>query len=83
MQLGSRTFFYKGDRYIDSEASDEQIAKAVEMEQFSDEYFDLIRKLGERSKAFLAESTKLLVLIDGKAYLIVPLKAESDSPATP
>ena len=83
MQLGSRTFFYKGDRYIDSEASDEQIAKAVEMEQFSDEYFDLIRKLGERSKAFLAESTKLLVLIDGKAYLIVPLKAEPDSPATP
>ena len=83
MQLGSRTFFYKGDRYIDSEASDEQIAKAVEMEQFSDEYFDLIRKLGERSKAFLAESTKLLVLIDGKAYLIVPLNAEPDSPATP
>ncbi|MDE0865917.1 MAG: VIT domain-containing protein [Rubripirellula sp.] len=83
MQIGSRTFFYKGDRYIDSEASDEQIAKAIEMEQFSDEYFDLIGKLGERSKAFLAESTKLLVLIDGKAYLIVPLKAEPDSPATP
>ena len=82
-QIGGRTFFYKKDRYIDSGASDDQIAKAVELEQFSDDYFDLIGKLGERSKAFLAESTKLLVLIDGKAYLIVPPAAKPASPVKP
>ena len=82
-QIGGRTFFLKGDRYVDSQASDEQIAKAEEVEQFSDSYFDLIEKLGERSKAFLAESTKLLVLIDDKAYIIVPPAAKEETPAKP
>jgi Ca-activated chloride channel family protein len=82
-QIGGRTFFLKGDRYVDSQASDEQIAKAQEVEQFSDAYFDLIEKLGERSKAFLAESTKLLVVIDDKAYVIVPPAPKAETPAKP
>lgn len=82
-QISGRTFFLKGDRYVDSQASDEQIAKAKEVEQFSDAYFDLIEKLGERSKAFLAESTKLLVVIDDKAYLIVPPATNAEIPAKP
>lgn len=82
-QIGGRTFFLKGDRYIDSQASDEQIAKADEIEQFSQAYFDLIEKLGERSKAFLAESTRLLVVIDDKAYLIIPPAPEKETPAKP
>ena len=63
-QIGGKTFFLKGDRYVDSQASDEQIAKAQKVEQFGDSYFELIEKLGNRSKAFLAESTELLVVID-------------------
>jgi Ca-activated chloride channel family protein len=82
-QIGGRTFFLKGDRYVDSQASDEQIAKAQEVEQFSDAYFELIEKLGERSKAFLAESTKLLVVIDDKSYVIVPPAPKAETPAKP
>jgi Ca-activated chloride channel family protein len=82
-QIGGRTFFLKGDRYVDSQATAEQIAKAKEVEQFSDAYFDLIEKLGERSKAFLAESTKLLVVIDDKAYVIVPPSPKAETPAKP
>ena len=73
----------KGGQYVDSQASDEQIANAQEVELFSDAYFDLIEKLGDRSKAFLAESTKLLVVIDEKAYVIVPPAPEAETPAKP
>ena len=82
-QIGGRTFFWKGDRYVDSQASDEQIANAQQVDQFSDAYFDLIEKRGESSKAFLAESTKLLVVIDNKAYLIVPPAPKAETPAKP
>ena len=79
-QIGGKTFFLKRDRYVDAQASDEQIANAQEVEQFSDSYFTLIEKLGDRSKAFLAETTKLLVVIDDKAYVIVPLAPKAEAP---
>lgn len=82
-QIGGKTFFLKGGRYVDSLASDKQIANAQKVEQFSDAYFALIEKLGDRSKAFLAESTELLVVIDGKAFIIVPPTAKSENPKLP
>ena len=82
-QIGGRTFFLKGGRYVDSLASDKQIADAQKVEQFSDAYVALIEKLGDRSKAFLAESTELLVVIDGKAFIIVPPAAKSENPKLP
>ncbi len=82
-QIGGKTFFLKGDRYVDSQASDEQIAKAQKVEQFGDSYFELIEKLGNRSKAFLAESTELLVVIDDKAYVIVPPAPKAEAPKKP
>ena len=54
----------------------EQIEKAIEIERFSDEYFDLLKKLGDDSKDYLAEDTNVLVVLKGKAYLIVEPKAK-------
>lgn len=76
-RIAHKTFFFKGDRYVDADASKEQAEKPVEIEQFSKEYFDLIEKLEDQSKAYLAEESTLLVVLDGKAYLITPPKQES------
>ncbi|MGI9471207.1 MAG: VWA domain-containing protein, partial [Rubripirellula sp.] len=75
-RIGAKTFFLKGDRYVDADATKEQASSPIEIEQFSDKYFNLLEKLGEQSKAFLAEDGKLLVVLDGKSYLIVPPKKE-------
>ncbi|MDF1843948.1 MAG: VIT domain-containing protein [Rubripirellula sp.] len=69
-QIGSKTFYWRGDRYVDSEATKEQIDKVTEVVQFSDKYFDLLREIDEAAKAYLAEDTDVLVVIKGRAYLI-------------
>lgn len=76
-QIGAKTFFLRKNRYIDADASDDQIAKATKIEQFSDEYFELLAKLDEKSKVYLAEASEVLVVLKGKAYLIVPPKEDS------
>ncbi len=60
---------------MDADATDEQIAKATEIEQFSDEYFKLLKDVDEESKQYLAEEMELLVVLQGKAYRIVPPKS--------
>jgi len=69
-QIGSKTFYKRGDRYVDSDATKEQIDDAIEIVQFSDEYFELLKELDEDSKAYLAEDSEVLVVIKGKAYVI-------------
>ncbi|MEE2938350.1 MAG: VIT domain-containing protein [Planctomycetota bacterium] len=69
-QIGSKIFYWRGDRYIDSEATKAQIDKVTEVVQFSDKYFDMLREIDEAAKAYLAEDTDVLVVIQGRAYLI-------------
>ncbi len=71
-RIGTKTFYRRANRYVDSDATKEQIAKAIEIEQFSDEYFKLLQELDEQSKAYLAEESELLVVLNGKAYRIIP-----------
>jgi Ca-activated chloride channel family protein len=69
-QIGSKTFYWRGDRYVDGDATQEQIDTATEIVQFSDKYFNLLKDLDEDSKVYLAEDADVLVVIAGKAYLI-------------
>ena len=73
-RIGAKTFYRRADRYVDSDATKEQIDAATEIERFSDEYFDLLEDLGDESKEYLAEETEVLVVLKGKAYLIVDPK---------
>ena len=41
----------------------DQIEKAIEVERFSDDYFDLLDELGDEAKPYLAETGKLLVVL--------------------
>jgi Ca-activated chloride channel family protein len=75
-QIGAKTFFRRANRYVDSDATDKQIAEAIKIEQFSDQYFDLLAELDEESRIYLAEASEMLVVLKGKTYLIVPPKPE-------
>lgn len=80
-RIGAKTFFRKANRYVDSDASKKQIAEAKKVVQFSDEYFDLLKQLGDEAKDYLAEETEVLVVIKGKAYLITPPSQSDKEPA--
>src|SRR5262249_34634934 len=41
--LGTKTFYRKADRWVDSEVKPEEETKAVVLEQFSDEFFKVAR----------------------------------------
>ena len=71
-RIGAKTFFRRAGRYIDADATKEQIDSAKTIEQFSKKYFDLLSDLNEESKAYLAQETEVLVVIKGRPYLIVP-----------
>lgn len=76
-RIGSKTFFLRAKRYIDADATKKQIDDAIEIEQFSDAYFDLIKELDEESKAYLAEDNEVIVVLKGKSYRItLPKKAD-------
>ncbi len=76
-RIGAKTFYRRANRYVDSGATKEQIAAAVKVEQFSDEYFDLLKELGDEAKDYLAEESEVLVVLKGKAYLITPPKKDA------
>ncbi len=77
-RIGAKTFFLRDGRYIDSEATAEQIAKAIEIEQFSDAYFDLLKRLDESDNLYLAEDRELVVVLNNKCYRIKLAKPKDE-----
>jgi Ca-activated chloride channel family protein len=73
-RIGSKTFYLRGERLVDSEATKEQIDAAKTVEQFSDAYFDLLKKLDEEQKKYLAQEKEVLVLIGNQAFVITLAK---------
>jgi hypothetical protein len=67
--VGSRTFYWVGERWIDANYEDKQ--KTTKVELFSDEYFELIRKHPDLAKCF-ALGERVVVMLDGTAYETVP-----------
>ena len=54
---------------MDSLASDDQVDKPVAVERFSKQYFDLAANFGKELGPVLQLKGKLLVILDGQAYL--------------
>jgi len=75
-QLGQKTFFRRDNRWRDSTVTPEQEKKAVRIEQFSREYFDLAAKHGGTLSKYLAFEEPLLVNLAGTTYLIEPPKEQ-------
>ena len=75
-RIGAKTFYLRDGRYIDSQATDKQIADAITIEQFSDAYFDLLEKVDESTGLYFAEDREVLVILSRKAYRITLAKVK-------
>jgi len=73
-QVGSKTFYRKDNRWVDSEVSDQDERKARVVEQFSDEFFRIARTQSAAQNQYLTFDEAILVKIDGNVYRIDPVK---------
>ncbi|QGJ69699.1 von Willebrand factor type A [Planctomycetales bacterium 10988] len=71
-QVGSKTFYHRNSdqRWVDSTVTEEMEKKAIVVEQYSDEYFQLASDLEQELAPYLALDEPLLVSIEGKVYQI-------------
>lgn len=75
-QIGPKTFYLRGGRWIDSELTEAEIAAPTAIERFSDAYFEMVRSLRSGETRYLDFDQPLLVKLSGKIYLITPEKVE-------
>ena len=73
--LGVKTFYRKLDRWVDSEVKPEDEAKAVVLEQFSDEFFKLTRAQSAEQNQYFTFEEPVTVLVAGRAYRVDPPKS--------
>lgn len=66
--VGRKTFFQRGGRWVDSSITPEQEKKIKEIKRYSKEYFDLVAKHGRDSAKYLAVEGKVTVVLGGQAY---------------
>ena len=74
--LGTKTFFQKKGRWIDSTVTKDQEKQVVKLVQYSDEYFDVIRKLPAKDNQYFTLDGEMILNIGGQTYLIVPEEIE-------
>ena len=73
-QIGSKTFYWKHERWIDSSVTQEEVDKATVVTQLSDEYFSLARTQKAENNQYLSLDEPVIVKLDGKVYRIEPPK---------
>ena len=67
-QLGRKTFYRRGDRWVDSAVTPEQNQQVREVERFSEAYFDLIARHGTDVAKYLTIDEPVTLEIDGQTY---------------
>lgn len=71
-QIGSKTFYFKDRRWLDSTVKPEEDAKAVVVKQFSDEFFNIARAQKAELNQYLTFREPVTVNLDGKVYRFDP-----------
>jgi Ca-activated chloride channel family protein len=74
--LGTKSFYWRENRWQDSTVTDEQIKAAKRYEQFSDEYFKLAEKHGRTLSQYLVYDEPVLLNLAGETLLIEPAKTK-------
>jgi Ca-activated chloride channel family protein len=69
-RVGDKTFFKRGERWVDAAVTPELESKAVSIEQFSDGYFDLARKQTPEMNQYLTFEEPVTVNLGGQVYKI-------------
>lgn len=70
--IGTKAFYRRGGRWVDSSVTEEQEHRARRVTQFSDVYFKLADRHGRKLSQYLVFDEAVLVALDGEAYLIEP-----------
>ncbi len=71
-QIGAKTFFFKGGRWVDSIITAEEEAKARKIVQFTDAYFRLARMQEAEENIYLSQDEPILVKLADQVYRIDP-----------
>lgn len=71
-QVGNKTFYRRGQAWIDSTVTDADQKQAVRVVQFSDEYFALASRNGRELAQYLAWDEPVYVNLAGQVYQIDP-----------
>ncbi len=66
--VGAKSFFRRGERWVDSTLTEEQEKKAKKIKRFSDEYFELVDRHGKQVAKYLAFDEPVTLVIDGQVY---------------
>ena len=74
--VGTKTFYRKADRWVDSEVKPEEDAKAIVLEQFSDDFFKLARDQAAEQNQYLTFEEPVTVALAGRVYRIEPPKVK-------
>ncbi len=71
-QIGTKTFYFKNGRWVDSSVKPEEDAKAEKVVQFSEGYFRLARDQKAEYNQYFSQDEPVTVKLDGKVYHIDP-----------
>jgi len=74
-QVGSKTFYFKENRWIDSTVKPDEDAKARKIRQFSDEFFTLARSQSAELNQYLTFSEPVTINLAGTVYRIDPAES--------
>ncbi len=74
-QIGSKTFYFKSNRWIDSTVKPEEDAKAKVVRQFSDEFFALAGAQPAELNQYLTFNEPVTIRLSGEIYRIEPAEA--------
>ena len=75
--LGLKTFYQKNGRWIDSTVTKDQAKQVIKLVQYSDAYFDVIRKLPAKDNQYFTLDGEMILNIGGQTYLVVPEEIEN------
>jgi Ca-activated chloride channel family protein len=67
-QIGRKTFFQRGDRWIDSTVTEADEKAVQKIDRYSREYFDLIERYGRHVAQYLALDEPVTIKLDGQTY---------------
>jgi len=76
--VGAKAFYQREGSWVDA-AFDKETQELIEIEQFSEEFFELSQKLG-RDNQYLSFAGNVIVVLDGQAYKIVPADSPDKEP---
>lgn len=68
--IGTSTFFWRNEQWVESSVTEAEEKNAIEIKQFSDDYYNLARSGNTKINQYLSNNEKIVFKENGKVYLI-------------